>query len=81
VTDADSKFIFYTSNINEISQQSLKSWKEIYKYKGTHKSLSNILALSPKCETLISTGADGEFCFYKVETKNPKNDKVLTIRN
>ena len=56
ITSPDSKYLFYTSNINEISQMDIEKHKVMAKYKGTHNSNINALSVSPDGKRLVSAG-------------------------
>ena len=67
-TSADSKFMFYTSDKNEITQLDLNMNQEIAVYKGNHKGDIVSLTVSPDGSRLISASNQGEMCFYITPT-------------
>lgn len=63
-TSADSMFMFYTSDKNEITQTDLNMNHDVAIYKGNHKGDIVSLTVSPDGTRLISASNQGEICFY-----------------
>tara|TARA_B110000285_G_scaffold201172_1_gene235608 strand:- start:180 stop:809 length:630 start_codon:yes stop_codon:yes gene_type:complete len=76
-TSPDSKYLFFTSNQNEISQMDILQRKVVAKYKGTHKESINTLSVTPDGTRFFSASYEGELCFYQVPTikkEDPVNE-------
>ena len=80
ITSPDSKYLFYTSKINEISQMDIEKHKVMAKYRGTHNLNINALSVSPDGKRLVSAGEDGKFCMYLTPKFN-EGDKEKLIEN
>jgi WD40 repeat protein len=79
-TSPDSKYLFFTSDHNEISQMDILLHKVVAKYVGTHKSSITALSVTPDATRLYSAGMGGELCFYQVPTIK-KGDSVHEIQH
>ena len=47
ITSPDSKYLFYTSDLNEITQMDIEQHKIVAKYTGTHTSEISALSVTP----------------------------------
>ena len=79
-TSPDSKYLFFTSDQNEISQMDILQHKVVAKYVGTHKGFITTLSVTPDGTRLFSAGWEGELCCYQVPTIK-KGDSVHKIQH
>ena len=79
-TSPDSKYLFFTSDQNEISQMDILQHRVVAKYVGTHKGSITTLSVTPDATRLFSAGMEGELCFYQVPTIK-KGDPVHVIKH
>jgi len=77
-TSKDSKYVFYVSDTNEISQWDLIANKSVNKFKGSHNGQINFLGVSPSNKLMFSAGEDGHFCFYKVPEVSEESEESVT---
>ena len=71
-TSPDSRYLFYTSESNEVTQIEIEQNRPVAKYKGIHVNQLAAIAVSSDGKLFVSAGYRkcGNFCFYKVDTSN-----------
>ena len=75
ITSPDSRFLFYTSELNEISQMDIEKHKVVARYKGSHTSSINAISVSPDGKRMVTAGETGQFCFYLIPEIKVIDDK------
>ena len=66
ITSPDSRFLFYTSELNEITQWDIKKKKVVAKFKGSHTSPISAISVSNDGKTMVSAGFSGHFCIHEI---------------
>ena len=67
-TSPDSRFLFYASEVNEVTQIEIEQNRLVAIYKGMHVGSFSAIAVSSDGKTVVTAGSKGNFCFYKVDT-------------
>ena len=75
ITSPDSRFLFYTSELNEISQMDIEKHKVVARYNGSHTSSINAISVSPDGKRMVTAGETGQFCFYLIPEIKVIDDK------